>query len=178
MEVTAHSLIHNGFLKLHAATFGTKTFEYLQDQDSVSTLLVEQQDNPLHDIITIGRQFRAGAHFGELREDSVFTLASGSIDSGETVTDAAHRESLEEFGAKGHVYKLGSFYVDPSKSTQIANIFWMDVKEWVEPTDTSEGIVPQVLTLQQLIAKVNTPYSVISQTVATAVMLYASQRGV
>lgn len=178
MEVTAHSLIHNGFLKLHSSTLEGKTYEYVETRDSVSTILVEQQDNPLADIITLGLQFRVGAFVNELRQAETYTLASGYIDEGETTTEAAHRESEEEFGARGHVYKLGGYFNSPSVSTHVSNLFWMDVKEWHEPTDLTEGIRPVKLTLEQILNMVKSPFSVMSMPLSTAVLLYAAYRGV
>lgn len=178
MEETAHSLIHNGFLKVHSTTRNGKTYEYIESNDSVSTLLVEQQDNPLADVLTVGLQLRIGALVGELAQEETYTLASGYIDAGETTTEAAHRESEEEFGARGHVYKLGAYFNAPSTSTHISNIFWMDVQEWNEPTDLSEGIRPIKLTLMQALHMIKSPYNVLSMPFTTAILLYAAYRGV
>lgn len=175
---TAHSLIHNGFLKVHSTTVGGKTYEYTEVGPTVTTLLVEPQDNPLNDLLTIGIQYRVGASVGALKENAIYTLASGYVDNDETSTDAAHREAEEEFGAKGSVFKLGAAYNNPGSSTQITELFWMDVKEWSEPTDVSEGIKSVKLTLGQILHMIKSPYVVMSMPLSQAVLLYAAWKGV
>lgn len=175
---TAHSLIHNGFLKVHSTTVDGKTYEYLESKPTVTTLLVEQQGNPLDDILTIGVQHRIGASVGELKEDVIYTLASGYVDNNETATDAAHREAEEEFGARGHVFKLGAGYNSPGISTQITEMFWMNVQEWHDPIDPGEGVKPIKLTLGQLLHMVKSPYTVLSMPLTTTILLYAAMRGV
>lgn len=178
MEVTNNSLIHNGKVKLHSVTINGRHYEYTTGRDSVATLLVEPQDDPMEDIITIGSQFRLGAYLSEAGQEDTMTSAAGHIEEGESPLDAAHRESMEEFGAKGIVNKLSSHLVSPGKSTAITHLFWMEVKEWHEPTDLAEGIKAHKTTLRELLQLVNSQYSVTSLHLGALANKYARYRGV
>ena len=178
MEQVSNSLIHNGFIKLHSVTIDGSSYEYTTGKNSVCTLLTEFRDNPLEDVITLGLQFRPGAYLSDIPEEQSYTSAAGYIDDGETSVEAAHRESEEEFGAKGTLVNLGVHYVSPGNSTGITHLFFMEVQEWVEPTDKTEGIYPLKFTLAELLRRVNNPYIVTSLHVATLVNKYAAYRGV
>lgn len=178
MEQTCNSLIHNGFIKLHSTTIGGETFEYVSGKDSVCTLLVEPQDNPLEDIVTIGLQFRPGAYLSQIPETLSLTSAAGHIEDGETPVEAAHRESMEEFGARGTVGKLGVHFISPGNCTNISHLFFMEVHEWDSPTDPREGISPEKHSLRELLSIVNNPYKPSSLHLALLVNKYAAYRGV
>jgi len=178
MEQVSNSLIHNGFIKLHSTTIEGKSYEYTTGKNSVCTLLAEFSDNPLEDIITLGLQFRPGAFLSDIPEEQSYTSAAGYIDDGETPVEAAHRESEEEFGAKGVLNKLGIHYVSPGNSTLMTHLFFMEVREWVEPTDKTEGIYPLKFSLAELLRRVNNPYVVTSLHIAALVNKYATYRGV
>lgn len=178
MEVTNNSLIHNGKVKLHSVTLDGRHYEYTTGRDSVATLLVEPQDDPMEDVITIGTQFRLGAYLSASPQEETLTSAAGHIEGEESPEEASHRESMEEFGAKGAVHKLGSHLVSPGKSTAITHLFFMEVKEWGEPTDLAEGITAQKMKLRELLQYINSPYTLTSLHLAALVNKYARLRGV
>lgn len=171
------SLLYDGFMKIRSFLHGGKTFECIVQKDSALTILTEKNANPLEDIITFGKQFRVGPAVRNGAKE-VFSLCGGYVEDGEDPFVAASRESAEEFGALGFTDYLGSFSVAPGTTTEVSHVCVMDVKEWVEPTDLTEGITPVKMKLGELLDLIEKPHDIMSARFVLAILLYAQHRGV
>lgn len=169
-------MLYNGFLKIDGVSISGKTFEVIKSKDSVVTLLVETKEDPLEDVVTLGTQMRIGPLVREGLNNSV-SLCAGYVEEGEPPAMAASREAAEEYGAQGWVNHLGSYYVAPGTTTEVSHLYFMEVRQWTTPTDTTEGIKPLKTTLANLLELVNNKNNTVSCQLAMCVRLYAKDRG-
>lgn len=171
------TMLFDGFTKIKQVVNNKKKYECIVRPDSVCILLVEPQDNPMDDVITLGKQFRVGPYMRRGVEQSM-SICAGYVDSGEDPFVAAGREAVEEFGAQGYLDYLGTYSVAPGTTTEVSHMFWMNVRVWDTPTDSSEGIEPFKVTLGEAITWIKAPPETLSGQLMMAIMLYARQRGV
>lgn len=104
VEIIESPLVYNGFFRMSKVTLRHKLFaggmcpaisrERFDRGPAVGVLLYDAK----LDIVVLIEQFRVGA----LDEPSpwIFELVAGMVESGETPEDVAHREVMEEAGAK------------------------------------------------------------------------------
>lgn len=105
-------------------------FEVKDEDDSVAILALTEKREVL-----LVRQFRVGV------EENLLELPGGAVDAGDTPTETAERELLEETGHTGALRHVGSL-VDCAYSTKIKHAFVATSCRLVAPArlDTSEFI--------------------------------------
>ena len=127
-------ILRDGFLKIIQREHEDKLFEVMHRGNAVNVLLVKPGKKKKDDTFYLGAQYRAGA--GSV----LVTNVAGMVDEGEGAHAAAIREALEEAGAVGDLYYMGSHYNSPGDSTTRTSFFVMLVSDFKEPTDKEEGV--------------------------------------
>lgn len=152
ISIQARRQVYSGFRTLYDVTYthdeahaphltGTQSRE-IADIGKIAAVLPY---DPARDQVILLRQVRAGAELAGVASNMIEVVA-GLVDPGETVADAARRETLEEAGvAVLDLIEAFRFMPSPGFTTELATLFCARVDTGSVPKLTGEASEGEVI---------------------------------
>lgn len=128
-EILEHSTVYHGFFNLEQYKLRHTLFnggwshvlnrELFRRNNCVAVLLYD----PVRDEVVLNEQFRVGA-LQRPEHAWLLEIVAGAIEHGETATEVAYRESVEEAGCEiAELIEIMQFYTTPGGSSERITLF-------------------------------------------------------
>lgn len=129
VEVLEKETVYKRFFRVDKLTLRHKLYEGGWSEPIVRELFIRDQAvfvllfDPLRDTVTLVEQFRVGALTDEV-SPWLLELVAGMVEAGESITDVAKREAVEEADAEIlDLEPICQYHVSPGGSQEYVHVF-------------------------------------------------------
>ena len=129
-KVVNHEIVYRGYFRMekydidHEKYAGGMTGQFQREIFERGSAVAVIPYDPVHDKVVLIEQFRAGA-IGSMEQPWMKEIVAGIIEPGESQSDVANRETMEEAGCKIlELEKISQYFVSPGGTTEQCALYY------------------------------------------------------